>query len=151
LLTELLPDSYGQVDFAKNWDASENRKLCNSEAGLLFLSGRDSDHGEIGKTSFVAVVGANTLWAPGNLSCAGEPTDALGEKIVLLEIPNSDICWMEPQDISVPDLIELYAAIESRRQRNDLYFVTLNGRIERLSSIHTVQELKSRVTVPERE
>ena len=66
-------------------------------------------------TNYVAVVGPNTMWpgsTPAKLAKEGSDND----KILLIEITNSDINWMEPRDLTLEEALRDPAG-QGRRHR----------------------------------
>lgn len=63
-------------------------------------------------TNYVAVVGEGTLWD------ASRPLPAPGllpsNKILLIELPGSDILWTEPRDLTLEEALRLFASPEGR-------------------------------------
>ena len=59
-------------------------------------------------TNYVAVVGPKTAWPGEKTSSTKEISagDGCGETILLMELPNSDINWLEPRDLSYEELCD---------------------------------------------
>ena len=78
------------------WNGPQNSKL--SQTVLEFLH-CPSDTGPITDTSYVAVVGPGTIW-PGTVQVGNSQiTDGTSNTLVLVEVTNSGINWMEPRDL----------------------------------------------------
>ena len=76
------------------WNGPQNSKL--SQTVLEFLH-CPSDTGPITDTSYVAVVGPGTIW-PGTVQVGNSQiTDGTSNTLVLVEVTNSGINWMEPR------------------------------------------------------
>lgn len=142
------------------YDAS-GRHANKKELGEFLYGGyacpSDKNALDRGLTNYVAIVGANTLW-PGKSGCKpktgfvfslAENTFGAKEsispasvdekdKILLIELPNSDIQWLEPRDITVEQAIELYRERKRGRYsscRTHLHYITLSGKNGDISSI----------------
>ena len=89
---------YKQYNFAEPWDGPHNSRLLNGGPELFHCPSANKQ--EPSATNYVAIVGDATLW-PGNRSVRFEEIkDGMSNTIMLLEISNSDINWMEPRDIT---------------------------------------------------
>lgn len=129
------------------WNGPHNRKLADHDWGRLlecpFQRGS-------GKTSYVAIVGRNTLWpAPQARSLGALPTTST-EKILLMEIPNSDIPWMEPRDITFEQALQVFVEYKTSRhqtRRRHLHCYTTQRRVRDLESIASVDEFKGMLEV----
>ncbi len=83
------------------WNGPHNIKL--SQTVLEFLH-CPSDAGPVTDTSYVAVVGPGTIW-PGTAQVAdSQITDGAANTIILVEVANSGINWMEPRDLDFKNL-----------------------------------------------
>ncbi len=94
---------YDQYDFSEPWDGPNNSKLatqlfwpfyhCPAEGRGLRLT-----------TNYVAVTGPDTVW-PGSQSMS---LDDFGQDwsqtILLIEVTNSNIHWMEPRDLQLSEI-----------------------------------------------
>jgi prepilin-type processing-associated H-X9-DG protein len=90
-------DIYDAYNFDEPWDGPNNRKLAKIYLDLFRCHPSDDDRSPT--TDYVAVVGPGTLWDPnanGNLQVA---EDGLAETILLAEVADSGIRWMEPRDL----------------------------------------------------
>jgi hypothetical protein len=88
---------YDAYDFAEPWDGPSNRKLVNKVGNIYLRSGLESD--QIHTTSFVAVVGPQTMWhgsQPMNRSDLGDGTH---DMLLAVEVPDGQFLWMEPRDL----------------------------------------------------
>lgn len=145
---ELETGGVTDYDFGSAWNGKHNRRLWSSPVRKwYFRSQEDSDEDTRQTTQFVAVVGEDTLW-PGAKPFAfdGLPPedlrDAYGDKIVLIEIPNSDIHWMEPRDITVEEAHQLFLAEHEAHlngKARHLLCVNVRGKAVSLLSIPSVE------------
>jgi len=55
-------------------------------------------------TSYVAIVGPGTMWPNEHGMPIGGITDGTSNTIMIVEITNSDIHWMEPRDLPIEEL-----------------------------------------------
>lgn len=90
---------YDQYCFDEPWDGPSNRRLadsipygfnCPSEPG-----------GRSVYTNYVLITGEGTAWADGRAPSLGEFTDDPANTILVVEVTDSGIHWMEPRDLTV--------------------------------------------------
>jgi hypothetical protein len=101
-----LTQAYAQYDFNEPWDGPNNRRVADmiESAGAtpFHCPSTDSSHRE---TTYVAVVGPQTVW-PGS---TGMPirgiTDGTPNTIAVVEMANSGIHWMEPKDLAFDEAV----------------------------------------------
>jgi len=94
-------DLYEAYRFDEPWDGPNNRKLAG-EIMRIYSCPKDAEQKT--DTSYVAVVGANTVWPGakrGNLSAI---PDGSSNVVLLVEIRNSGIHWMEPRDLDATQM-----------------------------------------------
>ena len=137
--------------FAEPWSSLTNQLFTRERPfGHLFACPEDDLARGAQCTSYVAVVGEGTLWqrnASRDLSSLGVD---IGQKILFLEIPHSNIVWTEPRDISLDEAIRLFKTpngLRHARHRKGLHFVTVTLQVRPVSSIPNVDEFRSLLCV----
>ncbi len=100
-------DLYNAYDFTEPWDGARNKKVLSARP-LLYTCPIDPSAYAPGstQTNYVAVVGRNAAW-PGEKSRKLGPVDFPGgvsNTIMVVEVANSGIPWMEPRDLSLDAL-----------------------------------------------
>jgi hypothetical protein len=88
---------YDRYDFSEPWNGPRNRELAN-EMPAAFHCPSDG-LGDGTTTSYVAVVGPETLWPGSDTVPLHEIVDGLSNTILLVEVADSAINWMEPRDL----------------------------------------------------
>jgi hypothetical protein len=89
-------EAYNRYNFDEPWDGPNNAKLAGS-IPMTYLA-PDVQQTGTRKTSYVAVVGPETAWpGAGSLRMEDIP-DGTGHTILLIEVADSGIHWMEPRD-----------------------------------------------------
>lgn len=97
-------DVYNEYDFDEPWNGPNNRKLRSRIFNDNFHCNSGPHMGESSMTDYVAVVGPNTAF-PGSTSISlGDMRDGPENTILLVEIANSNIHWMEPRDLMADDM-----------------------------------------------
>lgn len=116
-------------DFSQPWNGPTNFALLGGTALSDFNCPSDvADRTPM--TSYVAVVGPNTMW-PG---CTGAKPAADGsddDKILVIEVVHSNIQWTEPRDLTLDealDTFERYGQLKIGSQHRDgIHYVTVGG------------------------
>lgn len=95
-------DLYDRYDFGQPWDGPDNRRL-SQEIPSVF----QCPAGELSSTpftSYLAVVGADTMWPPGRTVRLSDIEDGTRNTLAVIESSASNVHWMEPRDLDVGDL-----------------------------------------------
>jgi prepilin-type processing-associated H-X9-DG protein len=96
-------DLYGAYRFDEPWNGPNNSKLHNL---IIDTFACPADHGgtRSTETSYVAVLGPETLWPGDRAVKLDDVTDGLGITLLVVEIADSGIHWMEPRDLHVSQM-----------------------------------------------
>lgn len=109
-------DVYAKYDFSEPWNGPNNSRL-QTELPEWFADRFRCLDGRSGRrmTNYFAVIGPQTLW-PGTTSGVIEArmTEVAAE-VLVIELPDSEVNWMEPTDISVADAISRLANLSGER------------------------------------
>ena len=89
---------YDRYDFSESWNGPNNSKLVD-EMPLEYACPGDARAWPM-MTSYVAVVGPRTAWPEGTGAKKGDIDDGADKTIMLVEVADSGINWMEPRDLS---------------------------------------------------
>src|SRR5262245_19561531 len=90
---------YDEYKFDEAWDGPNNRELRHVWLEE-YLCHADWPAGPQRPTCYLAVVGNETLWPPCRSMSGQEIGDALHQKILVVEVSNSTIDWIEPRDLT---------------------------------------------------
>lgn len=141
----------GQYDFSLPWDSEVNRAAISAPFLAEAFACPGDDHAiALRRTSYVAVIGPNTLWAesrPRDVRRLGPDFEA---KILFIELPASDIGWTEPRDISLDEALALFSAengLRDSRHPEGLNYVTVGMAYRPISTIKTVEEFRDLLTI----
>ncbi len=92
---------YSAYRFTEPWDGPNNRKLHKIAVPWMCCP---NDGKNPTDTNYLAVVGPGTAW-PGSTSVKYDMVrDGLSNTLLLVEVANSGIHWMEPRDLPVSAL-----------------------------------------------
>jgi hypothetical protein len=96
---------YNEYRFDEPWDGPNNRKLAG-RFGRYFIGrcpsdGVGSEESAGAMTSYVAVVGPQTIWTGDSCVNTVDITDGPEQTLMVVEVANSGINWMEPRDLHV--------------------------------------------------
>lgn len=96
---------YDQYRFDEPWDGPNNRKLADKCPRVFQCptecANRRSPSVE---TSYVAIVGPKTIWSGDRAVIYDSIVNASGT-ILLVEVANSGINWMEPRDLHIEEAV----------------------------------------------
>ena len=95
---------YDQYDFGQPWDGPNNRGLILSIPPAVFSCPADMAAGPY-DTSYVLVTGEDSAWPDDHAPNLDEFTDDRERTIVLVEVANSGIHWMEPRDLPLSEAL----------------------------------------------
>ena len=93
---------YEQYRFDEPWDGPNNRKL-HSQMPRTFGCPSDESRTE-GMVSYVAVVGPHTAWPGETCTSLNQVLDGVSTSILLVEVHDSGIHWMEPRDLHISQM-----------------------------------------------
>ena len=150
---------YRQYDFSQPWNGPNNRRLASDACKSLFQC-PSAGLEDTPFASYVAVVGPGAAW-PGRDSLRNTPF-ALREysdfeslnTILLIEIADSDIHWMEPRDLTLDQALrgiepESGLGISSHHPAG-INYVTLADAVKRLDRDADPTELRALLLVDEK-
>ena len=127
-------DPLTAYDFAKPWNNPENSRLVPRTWDMFRCPSAGSEEPRI--TNYVAVVGPNTMW-PGCKPAKQAADGSDKDKILVIEVTNSDILWMEPRDLTLEQALD---AIQPKtgiyigsRDRDGIHYVTVGGEVRTLA------------------
>jgi hypothetical protein len=103
---------YDNYRLDEPWDGPNNRQIAAELK--IFMCGSDQ-RGIAGQTSYVAVVGPGTAWAGAKSVKFEEITDGISNTILLVEVHNSGIHWMEPRDLDASQMAMAINANPARK------------------------------------
>jgi uncharacterized protein DUF1559 len=140
-------DFYSQFDFRQAWDSPHNLALVRDhpEIGEIFHCPSDSSPKD-GITSYVAVVGTETLWPEGTTLSFDDLVEG-ANRILLVERKGTGILWTEPRDISYDEATGGLSPFASHRDQ--AHFVLPTGRVGTLQEHRIVFSLSKKDDVRE--
>ncbi len=94
---------YEQYDFSEPWNGPNNRQLVSEMPCCYCCPSAQRKNPEQHVTNYVAVTGPGTFWPPQGAARRQDTKDGMCNTLLLVELNNSDICWMEPRDLSLPN------------------------------------------------
>jgi len=94
---------YRRYRFDEPWDGPNNRKLHSVEIDQYRCPAEEAGAAAT-MTSYVAVVGPGTGWPVPGQTEFRDFRDGLSNSILVVEIVDSGIHWMEPRDLNIEDL-----------------------------------------------
>ncbi len=97
-------DLYEQYDFSEPWDGPNNSRLAPQMPDVYRCYGKRRGAASV-TTDFVAVTGPWTVWPGTEPVKLDDVSDGTDSTILVVEIADSDINWMEPRDVSFEELL----------------------------------------------
>ncbi|HEY2251644.1 MAG TPA: DUF1559 domain-containing protein [Planctomycetaceae bacterium] len=94
---------YEKYRFDEPWNGPHNSKL-HDVIVEVFRCPEDHGRARSNQTSYVAVVGPETIWPGDHGLRLDDVTDGLGSTLLVVEIADSGIHWMEPRDLEAASL-----------------------------------------------
>ncbi len=139
--------------YSEPWNSPGNERFAQEKPfGRLFACPHDRGATCFLRTDYVAVVGAGTLWRASESRDLSSLGPDIGQKILLLEIPRSDILWTEPRDISLETALQLFTSpdgLTTSRHSQGLHFITVDLQIRPVASVASLEEFRSLLCVTE--
>ena len=144
--------------FDERWNSPNNQKL-EETIFQAFACPSDSNSLGLERTNIVAVVGEKTLWSRKGTRDLGNYWEKYPDKILLIELPDSDIHWMEPRDITFDEAMALFSApdgLKATRHSRDtlwwgppegLHYLTADRRWKSMQSIRDRQQFADLLTI----
>lgn len=134
----------GRYDLSVPWYHPKNARLLSFDTPAYFYWCPSGDGRATKFTSYVAVIGPETAW-PGSTGLElGEITDDPASTVLLLEVANSGIHWMEPLD---PTLDEVLASGLSSNHEGYVNALFADFRVRRVRTSVTRPTLRALLTV----
>jgi len=93
---------YKQYRFDEPWDGPNNIALANATSWPSFYRCPSSNWN--GETNYFAVVGPQTIWPGTKTTKMSDIKDGTANTIMLVEVHNSGIHWMEPRDLDISQM-----------------------------------------------
>jgi Protein of unknown function (DUF1559) len=94
---------YSDYRFDEPWDGPNNRKLHDVVLKVYSCPSRPEKQPKT-DTDYVVVVGPQTMWPGEKCTTFADIKDGSSTTIMLVEIHNSGIHWMEPRDLHVTQM-----------------------------------------------
>jgi hypothetical protein len=96
---------YAKYDLTEPWNGPNNRKLADSIYHNMWHCDSGPHMGNSPITDYVLVTGPGTVFPDGQTTSRTDITDGPENTLLLVEIADSDIHWMEPRDLHVDQLM----------------------------------------------
>src|SRR5262249_11551310 len=140
---------YDQYDFNEPWDGPNNSQLHHTKLRNYICP---SDVAPQTNTSYVVVTGPKTMWPGAKTTKMSDLKDGADSTIMLVEVHNSGIHWMEPRDL---DLAQMSLAVNSAggmsissgHRRDWTNVVMASGQTKKLKNSTSPKALKAALTI----
>jgi hypothetical protein len=109
------PDLFAAYDYGEPWDGPHNSKLTVDYFPYNFWCPSVSER-PTGLTNYLVVTGPGTLFPGDKQVNLKDVKDGLKNTILLVEVADSDINWMEPRDLTFDEALQgINATIDGKR------------------------------------
>jgi hypothetical protein len=122
-------------DYSEPWNGPKNRTMKLEERRAYPFECPSDEHQKPAFTNYVAVVGPTTMWTgcePVTPAADGSDND----KILVIEVINSDIRWMEPRDLTLEEALNNIQPKKGigigSRHGDGIHYVTVGGDVRTL-------------------
>jgi prepilin-type processing-associated H-X9-DG protein len=97
---------YDQYRFDEPWDGPNNSKLAGTIVKAYRCPAQQAKKGSAAslETNYVAILGDHTAWQGEKALDFPDFTDGMSNVILVVEVHNSGIHWMEPRDLHVSQM-----------------------------------------------
>jgi len=102
-------DLFDAYNFDEPWDGPNNSKLAQKMPKNYRCPSDPNSYG-IAMANYFAITGDETVWPNGKSVKLSDITGGKDRTILLVEMPNSGINWMEPLDIKLEDVHNLLSS-----------------------------------------
>jgi len=96
-------DLYARYNFDEPWDGPNNRRLSAEMPEVFCCRYSLSSERSPGITNYLGVIGPKTAWRGSESRGLDGLEERLPDTILLVEVENSGIHWMEPKDLPFED------------------------------------------------
>lgn len=96
---------YKEYRFDEAWDGPNNLRLAGRIADVFRCPSESGEEPPATQwTSYVAVVGPDNAWAGSSSRTIADVQDGLSNTLLIVEVADSGIHWMEPRDLHVSQM-----------------------------------------------
>ena len=100
---------YQQYDQEEAWNAPANRPLLD-QIPKVYRSPRDEAAAMSANAAYVLITGPGTVFPPDREPLSfGEIKDGSSNTVICMQLPGSDIPWLEPRDVDIDQVLALFA------------------------------------------
>lgn len=113
---------YEAYRFDEPWDGPNNRKLQSPMPAIYVCPSHKSisSHAQT-HTSYVAIAGENTAWPGARATRIRDIIDGTAQTLLVCEVADSQISWMEPTDTGYAEAIELLTSRDPHQRSGHMH------------------------------
>ena len=100
---------YARYDFNEPWDGPNNRQLADDMPSIYRCPAQHGKNRQTA-TSYVAVVGPDTMWPGTGARKPAEVPDGLVNTVLLVEVAGPGVHWMAPRDLTVEEFLKIHTS-----------------------------------------
>jgi hypothetical protein len=126
------PDLFAQYNLREPWNGPNNSKLAASMPDVFRCPSQAG--GPAVETHYFVVVDQKTAWPPGGGCTMLGITDGTSRTLMLIEVPDKSINWMEPLDLTLDEAVkELTSKARTRHADTDTSLFTSRGPVRNVA------------------
>jgi hypothetical protein len=141
-------DGAQAYDYLEPWNGPKNKNLQLDKHPCVEFQCPSDSHKAPAITNYLAVVGPNTVWSDDE-SLQQTIVDSDNDKILVIEVINSDILWMEPRDLTLEQALNV---IQSKNgisvgshHPDGIHYLTVGGKVKTLPHDIDRESLRKRM------
>ncbi|WP_165074130.1 DUF1559 family PulG-like putative transporter [Paludisphaera rhizosphaerae] len=134
----------GVYRFDVPWDDPANAAMSSYDTSGFFYWCPSGNGRQTKATDYVAVIGPHTAWPEGRGLRLDEITDGPENTILVVEVDDSGILWMESRDFSMEEILDRGG---SRRHAGWFNALFADGRVRKIRQDVDRQTLKALLTI----
>jgi hypothetical protein len=138
---------YRQYRFDEPWNGPNNRMLADKITLEHFQCCSGKDYGQTLLTNFCVVNGDQTAFPGMATASIDNLLDQPSETIVLVEVADSNIHWMEPRDLSIDELYPTSGPSLGSPHVESIRMMRADGRLVRLPRKTPIEELRRQLSL----
>jgi hypothetical protein len=135
--------------FDEPWDSPHNLKLDTTRSYNYFSCPNAPDHENTSMTNYVVVTGARTAFPGAESTSIADIHDGLATTLLVVEIADSDIHWMEPRDLDYDRMSRVNDSTKPRISSHDghAHVAFGDGRIRRMPESISPATVRALLTI----
>jgi hypothetical protein len=116
-------DLFKSYRFDETWDSPGNKQLLRIPPSEYVRY----NNTESGFTNVVVVIDEKSVFPPGRYTSESDIVDPQSQTILVVQVPETEISWTEPRDISYEQFVSQIRATQDKSSDDRVRFITPRG------------------------